>query len=59
MVKTDNSVGFDDGLVRQPSFARLADPSSYAPLPDDWMIATADIAGLKQLVAGGNTSTRP
>lgn len=34
-------------------FERLADPEVYAPVPDDWWVACADIAGSTQAITEG------
>ena len=35
------------------SFARIADPQAYAPLPDDWLIGCADIVGSTEAIRSG------
>lgn len=47
------NTGFYEELPRIGRFGALTDPASYTPVPDDWMIATADIAGSTQLIADG------
>jgi hypothetical protein len=45
--------GFYEDLPRVTSFEALADPASYVPLPDPWVIASADIVGSTGLIAEG------
>jgi hypothetical protein len=57
MDKLNDSRNFYDDLPRLTSFADLTDPSRYVPLPDDWIIGTADIAGSTKAVAMGKYKT--
>ncbi|MHA6264792.1 DUF3095 domain-containing protein [Arenibacterium sp. CAU 1754] len=54
--RTDTT-GFYDDLPRQSSFDALSDPDNYVPLPDDWVIGTADIVGSTQAIAQGRYKT--
>ena len=56
MTKSDTS-GFYDTLPRLTSFADLTDPSSYAPLPDDWHLGCADIVASTRAIAEGRYKT--
>lgn len=47
------NTGFYEELSRIARFDALTDPASYTPIPDDWMIATADIVGSTALIADG------
>lgn len=47
------NTGFYENLPRIAQFDALTDPTSYSPIPDDWMIATADIVGSTNLIADG------
>ena len=53
MAASDHSDGFYDGIARVSSFAELTDPASYAPLPGDWVLGTADIVGSTRAIADG------
>lgn len=44
---------FYDALPRLATFGTLADPGSYTPLPDDWVIGCADIVGSTRAIAEG------
>lgn len=39
-----DSENFYSALPPTRGFASVADPSRYAPLPDDWLIGVADVA---------------
>lgn len=46
----------DDVYARLPPLARFADlvrPDAYAPVPDDWSVVVADVAGSTEAVAAG------
>ncbi|MDU9003164.1 DUF3095 domain-containing protein [Sedimentitalea todarodis] len=47
------NTGFYEELPRIARFEALTDPASYTPIPDDWMIATADIVGSTELITDG------
>ncbi len=53
---TDTS-GFYRRLTPVRDFARLAGWDGYAPVPDDWVVGTSDIAGSSQAVAAGRYKT--
>jgi Protein of unknown function (DUF3095) len=57
MNDSSNSDGFYTSLPKRTSFAKLSDPASYAPLPDDWMIGVSDIVGSTSEVAAGRYKT--
>lgn len=44
---------FYDDLPLHASFEDLTNPSLFAPLPDDWMVGLADIAGSSRAIAEG------
>jgi Protein of unknown function (DUF3095) len=52
-----STTGFYDALPRLSSFAQLSDPASYAPLPDDWVVGSADITGSTRAIAQGRYKT--
>ncbi|HUF88029.1 MAG TPA: DUF3095 family protein [Thermohalobaculum sp.] len=41
------------GVPLLDDFARAADPASYAPLPDDWVIGVADVVDSTEAIAAG------
>ncbi len=45
--------GFYDRLPRQADFARLVDQDGFAPVPDDWLVGTADIVDSTAEIASG------
>ncbi|WP_112663685.1 DUF3095 domain-containing protein [Microvirga flavescens] len=45
--------GFYGALPVFDRFARLTDPSIYAPLPDDWVIGLSDIVRSTEAIAAG------
>lgn len=45
--------GYYDALPRFHEFDHMAEPSGYAPLPDDWIVGAADIVGSTQEIAQG------
>ncbi len=57
MRPTSDSDGFYDTLPRVASFAALADPGRYVPLPEGWVIGTADIVGSTGHIAAGRYKT--
>lgn len=48
---------FYDQIPRQASFDALSDPANYVPLPDDWLIGTADIVGSTRAIEKGQYKT--
>ncbi len=48
---------FYDAVPRKPDFSSLSQADSYTPLPDDWVLGTADIVGSTQAVAEGRYKT--
>lgn len=48
-----DTTGFYDNLPRIAQFSELTNPASYASLPDDWVVGTADIVGSTGLIAEG------
>ncbi|MEY8830015.1 DUF3095 domain-containing protein [Sedimentitalea sp. XS_ASV28] len=48
-----DTTGFYESLPRIAQFSALTDPASYTPLPEDWIVATADIVGSTALIADG------
>lgn len=48
---------FYEGVPRVNSFAALTDPANYTPLPDSWIVGTADIEGSTRLIAEGKYKT--
>lgn len=57
MMDGSDSSAFYDTLPRLGRFAELARPQSYTPLPDDWVVGTADIEGSTQAIANGRYKT--
>ncbi|MFA3919488.1 DUF3095 domain-containing protein [Ruegeria hyattellae] len=53
MDKLSSDTGFYNGLPLIDRFGDLTDASSYAPLPDGWVIGTADIVGSTRHIAEG------
>ncbi|WP_189678969.1 DUF3095 domain-containing protein [Seohaeicola zhoushanensis] len=51
------SAAFYDSLPRLAAFEALADPASYAALPDDWVVGCADIVGSTREIAAGRYKT--
>ena len=49
--------GFFDALPALDTFADVADPTRYAPLPDDWVVGVSDIVGSTLAVAEGKYKT--
>src|SRR5262245_28050890 len=49
----DNEEHFFDNLPAFSEFARVADTSNYTPLPEGWLLATADIVGSTKAIAAG------
>lgn len=44
---------FYDALPLRDSFAALAAPDAYTPLPDDWVVGTSDIVGSTAAISAG------
>ena len=44
---------FLDSVPVLTAFENVADVAAYRPLPDDWVLATADIVGSTEAIAGG------
>ncbi|MBO9474591.1 DUF3095 domain-containing protein [Shimia sp. R10_1] len=44
---------FYEALPRFQEFDRMAEPSGYAPLPEDWVVGAADIVGSTEEIAKG------
>ncbi|MBK0325687.1 DUF3095 domain-containing protein [Rhodobacteraceae bacterium F11138] len=57
MVGQNDSIGFYDALPRITAFGALSDPDTYVPLPDGWVIGTADIVGSTGHIAAGRYKT--
>lgn len=51
--KWQDSADFYAALPVFDRFARLTDPSLYAPLPDDWMVGLSDIVQSTAAIAAG------
>src|SRR3984885_3080800 len=51
MTASDGSDKFYGTIPAFRGFARLMDPSLYAPLPSDWSIGVADIVGSTKAIA--------
>jgi len=49
-----SSEGFYAALPILPNFSGVADPRSYAPLPDDWHVAACDVRNSTLAVQAGN-----
>ena len=47
----DNDAAFYSGIPAFDDFGRLMDPSLYRPLPDGWLIGTADIVRSTEAIA--------
>lgn len=55
---TDNAENaFYDGLALQDDFAVLADGNSYAPVPTDWWVGSADLIGSTDAISQGHYKT--
>ncbi|MFV0475892.1 MAG: DUF3095 domain-containing protein [Pikeienuella sp.] len=52
-----STAGFFEALPLRDRFEDMAHPSSYAPLPGDWVVGAADIEGSTGLVAAGAYKT--
>ena len=52
----DGVFSYDD-IPTHRSFDAMADPESYVPLPDDWVLGTSDIVGSTQAIAAGRYKT--
>jgi hypothetical protein len=52
-----SSEAFYTSLPLHKDFATLSDAHNYAPLPNDWWVATSDIIGSTQAVADGRYKT--
>ena len=52
-----DTADFYDGLEGLDSFAALTDRAVYVPLPDDWVVGTADIVGSTLAIAEGRYKT--
>jgi hypothetical protein len=50
-------ISFYDALPKLTAFGDLTNPSSYAPLPDDWIVGVSDIVGSTKAVADGKYKT--
>ena len=50
---THTLLSFFEALPVETDFARLADPSVYHPLPDDWVVGLADIERSTDAIAKG------
>lgn len=57
MDQSNIRTGFYESLPRLTSFDALTDPSSYVPLPDDWVIGCSDIVGSTAQIAAGRYKT--
>jgi hypothetical protein len=51
------STSFHDSLTPLRSFARLADPAVYAPLPEDWVLGLSDIVSSTAAIEVGRYKT--
>ncbi len=49
-----SSAGFYAGLPVLPDFSGVTDPRNYAPLPNDWHVATCDVRNSTLAVQAGN-----
>ena len=49
-----SSAGFYGALPILPDFSGVTDPRNYAPLPDDWHVATCDVRNSTLAVQAGN-----
>jgi hypothetical protein len=49
-----SSEGFYAALPILPDFSGVTDPRNYAPLPDDWHVATCDVRNSTLAVQAGN-----
>ena len=49
-----SSAGFYGALPVLPDFNGVADPRNFAPLPDDWHVATCDVRNSTLAVEAGN-----
>ena len=49
-----SSAGFYAGLPVLTEFSAIADPGSYAPLPEDWHVVTCDVRNSTRAVEAGD-----
>lgn len=57
MAKLADSSAFYESLTTVRDFSVLAEPRAYIPLPDDWVVGTADIVGSTKAIAEGRYKT--
>jgi hypothetical protein len=57
MNRGSDTTEFYDALPRLTRFSDLADLSNFTPLPDDWVLGTADVAGSTRAIAEGRYKT--
>ncbi|MEZ5925313.1 MAG: DUF3095 domain-containing protein [Hyphomicrobiaceae bacterium] len=50
---SETSSGFYAGLTPFTSFSDVLDPSNYRPLPDDWLVGTADVVDSTGAIQSG------
>ena len=53
MAGSGDTESFYDTLERTAEFDALAGESAYQPLPDDWLVGTADIRDSSALIDAG------
>lgn len=57
MTSNKDSSDYYDTLPKRTSFDEMANPASYVPLPDDWIVGVSDVVGSTQAVAAGRHKT--